>query len=241
MSRFSVLALCVAIFGFAVVFPALTMWAGDPAPAEEIQDDPFADGATAVPAAQLSIATTPKTDPTTAASETKIRASLDEQTKMEIVETPLAEVIAYLKDLHAIEIQFDSNALEDIGVDQDSPVTLNLKSVSLRSALHLLLRPLGLAYVIRDGVLLITNQDVAENLVELRVYDASQLHGPAAADVCEFAETLRTIFKDAGNFTVVPYRNLLVVSTSEHGHEELSALLDQMKSKISAAPVPAKP
>ena len=42
-------------------------------------------------------------------------------TQIEFVETPLKDVVDYLKDLHHIEIQLDSAALKEAGVDESTP------------------------------------------------------------------------------------------------------------------------
>ena len=65
-------------------------------------------------------------------------------------------MIDYLKDLHSIEIQIDEKALADMGIGSDTPITRNLKGITLRSALRLMLKELDLTYVIRDEVLSIT-------------------------------------------------------------------------------------
>ena len=57
---------------------------------------------------------------------------------------PDRDVIEYLKDLHGIEIQIDKKALDDVGVQPDTPVTRTLKGISLRSALRLTLKDLDL-------------------------------------------------------------------------------------------------
>ncbi len=95
-------------------------------------------------------------------AEKKIADALRSPTVLEFVETPLADVIDYLKDLHGIEIQVDKKALEDVGIGTDAPVTKHLKGISLRSALRLLLRDLDLTYMIEDEVLLITTPEEAE-------------------------------------------------------------------------------
>ncbi|MGA2259074.1 MAG: hypothetical protein ABSG53_30760, partial [Thermoguttaceae bacterium] len=93
----------------------------------------------------------------------KIIKALKEPTQIEFVETPLKDVVDYLKDLHKIEIQLDSVALKDGGVDESTPITKNLKNMSLRSALRLLLDELKLNYVIHNEVLLITSPEKAES------------------------------------------------------------------------------
>ena len=60
--------------------------------------------------------------------------------KLCFIEAPLQEVLDSLKEQHRIEIQIDNKALEDVGIGTDSPVTVDLKGISLRSALNLMLR-----------------------------------------------------------------------------------------------------
>ncbi|MCG2684963.1 MAG: hypothetical protein L6306_15270 [Planctomycetales bacterium] len=108
-------------------------------------------------------------------AEKKIDDALKSTTQLEFIETPLQDVIDYLKDMHKIEIQIDTRALGDVGIGTDTPVTKNLKGVSLRSALRLMLRELGLTYMIQDEVLLITTPEEAETRLSTKVYPVADL------------------------------------------------------------------
>lgn len=111
-------------------------------------------------------------------SEARIRSELDRPTTMEFIETPLNQAVAYLKDLHGIEIQLDTKALEQSGIFSDSPVTSEMKGISLRSALRLLLRPLDLTYVVKDEVLLVTTLEEASQETITKVYPVEDLIVP---------------------------------------------------------------
>ena len=108
-------------------------------------------------------------------AEKKIRDALKSPTQLEFAETPLQDVIDYLKDYHQIEIQLDTRAISDAGVASDTPITKNLKGISLRSALRLLLKDHSLTYMIQDEVLLITTPEVAENNLVTKVYPVADL------------------------------------------------------------------
>lgn len=108
-------------------------------------------------------------------AERKILEQLDAPTTLEFIETPLQDVIEYLKDLHDIEIQIDTKALDDVGIGSDTPITRNLKGVSLRSALRLMLRELDLTYMIENEVLLITTPEEAETRLSTKVYPVADL------------------------------------------------------------------
>jgi hypothetical protein len=108
-------------------------------------------------------------------NETKILAVLDEKTDIDFAERPLSDVIDYLKQKHGIEIQLDTRALAQIGVDGAATITRSVKGISLRSGLRLLLRDLDATFVIRHEVLLITSQAAADTMLSTRVYPVADL------------------------------------------------------------------
>ena len=83
---------------------------------------------------------------------------------IEFVETPLVDVVEYLKDAHFIEIVIDRRSLNAAKIDETEPITLNLKDISLASALTLLLRNVGLTYVAKDEYILITTPEKAAEI-----------------------------------------------------------------------------
>jgi hypothetical protein len=107
--------------------------------------------------------------------EAAIEKALTEPTQLEFVEAPLSDVIEFLKDHYRIEIQVDKKALDDASIGIDTPITINLRGVSFRSGLKLLLHPLNLTWTIQDEVLLITTPEQAETLMTTKVLDVSDL------------------------------------------------------------------
>jgi hypothetical protein len=105
----------------------------------------------------------------------RIEAALASPTEICFIEAPLTEILDYLKEQHHIEIQIDLRGLEDVGIGTDSPVTIDLKGISLRSALNLMLRKLNLTWLIEDEVLIITTVEEAENHLDTKVYDVADL------------------------------------------------------------------
>lgn len=108
-------------------------------------------------------------------AEQKIRRAMNDPTSLEFIELPLKDAVDYLKDLHGIEIQFDTTAMDSLGVSSDTPVTRNLKGVSLRSALSLMLKDLHLAILIKDDVLQITSPEVADAYLTLKTHSVVDL------------------------------------------------------------------
>ncbi len=108
-------------------------------------------------------------------AEQRIAAALKQSTVLEFIDTPLSDVVATLKDYHGIEIRLDQRALEDVGIPPDTPITEELRGVSLRSALKEMLSLLDLTYVIRNEMLVITTPEEAELDLTLRVYPVADL------------------------------------------------------------------
>lgn len=180
-------------------------------------------------------------------SNDAVRTALATPTRMEFTEMPLIDAVAYLKDYHGIEIQLDNSALESAGVGADTPVTRNLNGLPLGASLRLLLEEYGLTYVVRDGVLMITTEPASRDYLELKVYNVAKVIGQdvKAAEVAETLTQLRQakslpVPQPAASesapdtFTVVPFRNLLIVRASQHEHEEIESLFAEMKGQLEA-------
>ena len=113
--------------------------------------------------------------PKRAAGVSKIEAALNSPAELNVKDVPLTDVIDYLKDRYKIEIQLDKKAMDKAGIGTDATVTENLKGISLRSALRLMLRELGLTCVIEDGVLSMTTTEAAEEKLMTVIYPVADL------------------------------------------------------------------
>lgn len=94
---------------------------------------------------------------------------------LEFQAAPLSEVVDFLRTEYNIEVQLDLPALDDLGLSPDDPIDVNLRNISLRSALRIMLRQLDLTYVISDEVLLITSEEEALTRLQVKVYPVADL------------------------------------------------------------------
>jgi hypothetical protein len=113
----------------------------------------------------------------------RIEAELNNHTNVDLVDMPLKDVAVFLSDTHGIPIVLSKKKLEEASVTPDTPVTLTLRGVTLRSVLRLILKEQELTYVLRDEVLQITTPEDAESQLLIRVYDCRDLLAMAAPDV----------------------------------------------------------
>jgi hypothetical protein len=190
--------------------------------------------------------------PQPAEREAAIEKALASPTQIEFVETPLQDVIDYLKDYHHIEIQIDTKALNDVGVDPSKTISKNFKGISLRSALKLILRELKLTYVIQDEVLLITTPQQAEKRLTTKVYPVADLVGcrDGKGEPWDDYDTLvdvitgtiqPTTWDQVGGSGSISGAGLgsarvLIVSQSQDVHQQIIDLLEQIRAVAAKNP-----
>ena len=214
---------------------------------ESTLDDPF--GASAVNEPQ----------PPPVASESRVRGSeaaikkaLAKPTQLEFIDTPLGDVIDYLKSYHAIEIQLDCRALEDVGIGADTPITKNLKGISLRAGLNLILRDLDLTWTIQDEVLQITTPEEAECRLKTKVLDVADLvvcrdsKGRPWDDYDTLIKMITVTvlpksWNHAGGPCAIAPANLgtakaLVISQTDHAHDEIAEVLAKVRAIAKKTP-----
>ena len=114
-------------------------------------------------------------EPPIRSGQAAIEKALQEPIDLKFVEAPLLDVIDFLKKKSKVEIVLDTQCLADVGIGGDTPVTVNLHALPLRSALNLVLRPLKLAWTIHNDVLFITTPEEIQLLFTTKVLDVADL------------------------------------------------------------------
>lgn len=182
--------------------------------------------------------------------EAAVLAALDQPTALDFAEQPLSDVLAFLARKHEIEIQMDNKALTDAGLGSDTPITMKLDNIRLRSALRLMLGELDLTYLARDGYLLITSKTEAENMLKIKAYAVRDLvtldspfrpavppGEPVGEDYAPLIDLITstvapTTWDEVGGpGSIKEFRNSHTISLSQtqEVHEELVVLLDALR------------
>jgi hypothetical protein len=111
-------------------------------------------------------------------NDARTQQQLAQQIPIELVETPLADTLEYLSDVLGVQVYANWKPIEQAGVGPDSPISLNLKQVRGAMALELILDQAGadqLAYIIRDGVVIVSTISDLEGATMMRVYNCRDL------------------------------------------------------------------
>lgn len=141
---------------------------------------------------------------------------------------PLSGVIAELGKKLEFDFKLDEKSLEQENLTPDEPITLELKSMSLRNTLYHVLEPLQLAYEIDHDVLVVRTKGMIKG--QVRTYDLSVIlpDNSTAEQLMQIIE--RSIEPDSwqaagGNSTCDVFGSLLVVQAPDSIHEQIEELL----------------
>lgn len=187
------------------------------------------------------------TKPATAGSdlirenEERIAGVLAEISSLEFLDTPLEEAIDAISKRLNIQVKVDGPALEDFGIGLDTPITVHVDAIPLRSALNLLLKPLDLSWSIQNGVLLVSTVEELETKLTTKAYPVGDLTKIVVDDVESHAYkslidvVTATIEPDSwdrigGPGSIKGLYGALVVSQTREVHEELDRLLKGLRS-----------
>ncbi len=167
--------------------------------------------------------------------EQRILTELEQPTTCDFNETPLSDVLDYLRSRHNMQIVADIKALQDAGMGPDSPVTCRVSGVKLGSALRLLLASLELKFFVDDDVLQVTTRDVADGNLKTLTYPVGDL--VAKGDYDSLIEAItstvspQTWDEVGGPGVISEVRNCssVVISQTFDVHEEIVTLLRALR------------
>lgn len=109
----------------------------------------------------------------TPAAPSASRAMVTRLPDVHLIDTPLGDVIEFLRDVSGANIHVDWRALEIIGVGRDTPITVRLRNATLGMVLRFALREAGgeqLMHYIDGGVIHITTRAIADDRMIVRIY-----------------------------------------------------------------------
>lgn len=144
---------------------------------------------------------------------------------------PLSNVVKTLSKTAGIPITFRKAKLEEFGVDEDVPVSLEFSgAIPLREALRMMLRDLELTWVVTESGIEITSIDDAMATTNFRFYDLSYVLPNSAQAKSLMGAIQDTIAPDSwydagGQSTCVIVGSLMIVDAPDSTHQLIEMLL----------------
>ncbi|MEQ8210363.1 MAG: sigma-70 family RNA polymerase sigma factor [Lacipirellulaceae bacterium] len=202
----------------------------EPAKTQAIGYNPFSD------AGKNYLAYLPRT---LRVSERRIYETLEETltSSLDFQEIPLNQIIDVISEEYGFTIVFDRPALEEFAISEETEVTIKLNNLPLKSALNLMLAQVeDLTYLVKNDVLLITSQDVADSYLETRIYDVNPigLNSDAITKVLEATvEHDSWSVNGTGEGMCEPISNgLISISQTQAVHERIAAFLAELEEQV---------
>jgi hypothetical protein len=176
--------------------------------------------------------------------EYRIREALRRPVTMQFQEAPLGEVLAEFERQIQIPIVIDVRALEDSGLDGETPVTVQCERVAARQVLDLMLQNLQLGWYGKHRLVVTTREGHDEELL-VRVYPVADfLVDSGNGDFSQgegFGPLIETIGSTVaaetwdfvggqGSIRLVPAAGAMAVSQTREVHEELEHLLYALRA-----------
>jgi hypothetical protein len=102
--------------------------------------------------------------------EKSILQALNTTISVDFKNSKLEDVIEYLQTYTGQPILVDKEALKDVEASYDTPVTLKVKGVTVRTVLRRILNDLGMTYVVKEEAIQVTSAQRAKDLMVVRRY-----------------------------------------------------------------------
>lgn len=162
----------------------------------------------------------------TAEIDQKLRAKMTQETKIQFIDTPLEEVVHYLKSLHGFNIVVSPK----VPRSEDLLITLNIEGLHLDSALSYMLEGNDLDWYIDGELLVITTTADANARMSLRAYPLRNIDGTKLVEIIETTVAPDTwkANRGKGQLKVAEKHNTLLVWQNRRGHELVEATINTL-------------
>ena len=121
------------------------------------------------------------------AKEKSIYRSMQSEIPLEFTDAPFSDVLAWIENATGLNIHQDWTALDELGVTEDTEVSINVPSVKVEDAFRIIFEQVndgadptedGADYAIRNGLLTVTSRSALDRDYQPLVYDIRDLTFP---------------------------------------------------------------
>lgn len=183
--------------------------------------------------------------PEDVAFERFLRERLRQPVTLRFEESRLRDVVAELQRQSRIPMDIDTRALEDAGLDGDTPVTFHCDQLAARHALDLMLSTIDLGWCSKHHTLLVTTKERVDEHLTMRVYPVADLvfiYGDGGPNYSPLVDLIGSIvapetWDTVGGQSAIRVADTavaLVISQTREVHEEIEDLLIALRETRQA-------
>jgi len=99
-----------------------------------------------------------------------IEQKMQQRIDVVLFKQPLKDVVSSLGTKLDVPFYIDERALAEVGMDSNTPVNIDLRNIKAEVAMRLLMKSLQLTWLVRDDMVIVTTPEVAEQELEVRIY-----------------------------------------------------------------------
>jgi len=170
--------------------------------------------------------------------DAEIFAKLAAAKTLELNDDSLTDVLKQIAGETGLRIWIDTHSLSENGINSDEPIGLRrrMQKLPLGICLKKILQPYQCTYVVEEGVLVVTTEEMANQMMSIRLYDISGVSkiGNETSDagiVRILSQAARGKWQDengeGGSATLVSSKHLAVLQTQQV-HSDIALLLDEL-------------
>ena len=168
-------------------------------------------------------------------ADERVFRALTRRVSARYTDRPLREVLVDLEQRTGIPIWIEDIALVEEGVSLDEPVTIDRQNIALHSLLIIVLREFGLTWHLDRGVLFVTTEVEAAEILQSALYDFRDLYA-AGIDGTTLIEAVQDFTSgeweeiDGGGGTAqMPFAGILLVRQTARVLDEVDGLLADLR------------
>ena len=170
-----------------------------------------------------------------------IRERLSTNISVAFDDTPLEDAIADIAAQSKIDVRLDVASLRESRIRGREPVRLHLQNRSVKAVIRVLMDELKLSWILVDGVMWITTQEVAESVLKTAVYDVR--------DLCRNSDEARSLedaitsqahpdsWDDVGGEGAIefPLAGTMAILAQEPIHDTILDLLEKYRTALKSS------
>jgi hypothetical protein len=152
----------------------------------------------------------------------------------------LVEALHLLSDKLQVDIVTRWDQLEEEGIQRDMQVSFDMQHTTVPAAtvLELLLDPIGIGYVVRDGFIYVTTRiqiEEKEEFLETRIYNIrdllqAQTDATDLIRLVHFANNAAWQHEDGFGGSVTWYDGLLAIRQTQEVHRQIAANFEKLRA-----------
>jgi hypothetical protein len=150
---------------------------------------------------------------------------------------PLSDALSFVSEAVEFDIVADWKSMEASGIDQSSPVSMNLRDrVPAEQVLQWILRSAAgekIAFAIDHGLVVVSNRDQIDRMTVTRSYDVQDLRDRGGQNIAQLLRELIApgTWRNEGGWTgnIAEFDGKLLITQTEPNHREIEKLLGLMR------------